>query len=543
MDNEFGPQSEWQVTGFKRLWWDYDIVWDLETRSPIEQSPLSGNAAAFSPDGKVLALTNSGYSLNLWDLEKHNIIDTIAFWGGSTPPGGNAVAFSPNGKMLAADDGGTNVLLWDAQTLLPMGRALVGHTDTINSLAFSPDGTMLASGSQDDTVILWSFDTSDPMERTLGSKGTGEIALSPDGKTLASMDSPNIALWDTKTRRLVGELLVSKSADIGGFAFSPDGETLAMGECVKNGLNGCAQGQVTLWDIHTRQPRGQPLPGGLWFAFSPDGRILASSGTGNGVSLWSMESMRAIGQLTNKMSFPATNPSFSPDGKTLAALTCATQKSVCLPWSQDAIEFWDVQTLKPIDQPIAVGMSGVNSISFSPDGKRIISAGCGVWSSKSLCTEGELTLWNVKTHKPLGQPMRGHSSSVSSVVFSPDGKTISSGDDTIILWNAATGQQIGEALQLNGPLSWTTGLAFSPDGRFLASGIMHETAAFRGLPYGDIVLWDMDPTSWIAAACQRAGRNLTRAEWSQYFPNDEYRKTCDQWPLEPEAALTPGRSP
>jgi WD40 repeat protein len=63
-------------------------------------------------------------------------------------------------------------------------------------------------------------------------------------------------------------------------------------------------------------------------------------------------------------------------------------------------------------------------------------------------------------------------------------------------------------------------LAFRPDGNTLASGSFDNT----------LILWDFDPQSWAAKACQRVGRNFTQAEWAQYFPNEKYRKTCEQWP-------------
>jgi hypothetical protein len=57
-----------------------------------------------------------------------------------------------------------------------------------------------------------------------------------------------------------------------------------------------------------------------------------------------------------------------------------------------------------------------------------------------------------------------------------------------------------------------------------------------------IILWSIDP-SLIEKACQRAGRNFTRTEWEQYFPGEKYRKTCEQWSLEPEVTATPGPMP
>ena len=78
-------------------------------------------------------------------------------------------------------------------------------------------------------------------------------------------------------------------------------------------------------------------------------------------------------------------------------------------------------------------------------------------------------------------------------------------------------------------------VAFSPDGQTLASGSADNT----------IILWDVAPESWNARICQMVGRNLTKAEWARYFGEQggPYRKTCDQWPPEPEATPTPTLTP
>jgi hypothetical protein len=64
-------------------------------------------------------------------------------------------------------------------------------------------------------------------------------------------------------------------------------------------------------------------------------------------------------------------------------------------------------------------------------------------------------------------------------------------------------------------------VAWSADGR-LASGSEDRT----------VIVWQMDPETWIEQACQIAGRNFTIAEWRQYFPSEVYRPTCPQFPLE-----------
>jgi WD40 repeat protein len=128
------------------------------------------------------------------------------------------------------------------------------------------------------------------------------------------------------------------------------------------------------------------------------------------------------------------------------------------------------------------------------------------------------------TNPRLVQYLRGHSYSVRSVAFSPDGKTLASGSDdhTIILWDVASHQPLGQPLQ--GHRDAVSSVVFSPDGKTLASGSWDRT----------IILWDLNPESWVKEICQRVGRNFTRAEWATHFPNDDYRPTCPQWPLGPE---------
>jgi len=124
------------------------------------------------------------------------------------------------------------------------------------------------------------------------------------------------------------------------------------------------------------------------------------------------------------------------------------------------------------EQPVLVPQVGhispVTSVAFSPDGKTIASGS----------EDNTIILWDAATGEVRRQ-LKGHTNMVTSVAFSPDGKTIASGsyDDTIILWDAATGEM---KRQLKGHSSGVTSIAFSPDGKTIASGNGD----------GTIILWD-----------------------------------------------------
>jgi WD40 repeat protein len=97
--------------------------------------------------------------------------------------------------------------------------------------------------------------------------------------------------------------------------------------------------------------------------------------------------------------------------------------------------------------------------------------------------DNTIKLWNVETGQEI-RTLNGHDSSVRSVNFSPDGKTLvsGSGDNTIKLWNVETGQEIRT---LKGHDSYVWSVNFSPDGKTLVSGSGDRT----------IKLWNLG-TDW-----------------------------------------------
>ena len=516
------------------------ILWDVKTGRTIHT--LSGHSkiirsVAFSLDGNTLASGSDDNTIILWDVNTGQSINTLS---GHTGPI-LSIAYNPDGKTLASGSYDKNIFLWDVKTGQPL-KTLSGHSKSVRNVIFSPDGSMLTSGSEDKTIILWDLKTDQIRDQLRGhSDLINSLSFSPDGSTLTSgSGDTTIILWDMNPRQPISRHVngYTHAGPVLSIAFSPDGKKLASGSSDTN---------IMLWDVEKAQSIGQPLSGHTApitsIAFSPDGRMLASGSYDTTIILWDVEKRRSIGQPLSGHSAPITSITFSPDGRILASGN--EDKTVIL---------WDVEKRQSIGQPLSGHTAPITSIAFSPDGKTLASGS----------DDKTVILWDVKKHQAISQPLSGHSASITSIAFNPDGRTLASGsyDRTIILWDVEKLQSI---VPLVGHSGFINSLSFSPNGKMLASGSLDQTVILWDVkthhPIGtlsghsapvqsvafspdgktlasssfDIILWDLNEKSWINESCQRVGRNFTRKEWELYFPSEEYRKTCLEFPLEPAA--------
>ena len=138
-------------------------------------------------------------------------------------------------------------------------------------------------------------------------------------------------------------------------------------------------------------------------------------------------------------------------------------------------------------------------MAFSPDGHRLATAS----------DDGTVRLWDADTGQPIGDPLTGHTDAVTSVAFSPDGHRLASAsaDSTVRLWDADTGQPIGDPL--TGHTGAVNSVAFSPDGHRLASGQRRRhSAAVAGLRRPRTML------------CAKLTTNMSHQQWRDWVSPD-----------------------
>jgi Flp pilus assembly protein TadD len=150
--------------------------------------------------------------------------------------------------------------------------------------------------------------------------------------------------------------------------------------------------------------------------------------------------------------------SFSPDGKRIISGA----------WD-GTVKVWDAQTGTPL-LGLDVANQRVSSVSFSHDGKRILATSAGGFVNGKLVEPGMATVWEARTQAPIVE-LKGDTLPVEYVSFSPDGtRIVTAGDASAAkIWDARTGKHL---FDLSGNTHGTTCLAYSPDGTRIFTGTM-----------------------------------------------------------------------
>ena len=228
-----------------------------------------------------------------------------------------------------------------------------------------------------------------------------------------------------------------------------------------------AKSEIVLWDTATRRElrrigsARRSIPG---LDFSPDGKVLAASGSNQGVQFWDVASGREIRRIDGAASNGVL--AFSPNGEMLV-MTGAGR----------GLTLWDLAANRLHAEPEPEKFR-VRSLALAPDG-RTLAAGGMTFDEKGVEGEGQVRLYDL-AHDPVarravltldsdvvgvGRPNE-RVTTCSDVAFTPDGRVVAVGMHKIRVWDAATADEL-DAFERGGG-GGSDRLAVSPDGRWLA---------------------------------------------------------------------------
>jgi WD40 repeat protein len=382
----------------------------------------------------------------------------------------NSIAYSPDGQLLVSGSSDRTVKLWRQDGTFIRSLAIPYDFNhqlfDVLSVAISPDSTLIAAGVQQtigggqftSAVHIWRMSDGQLVQTFTGyaiggvtNTGVTSVAFSPDGQYLASgSKDQSVKVWRMST----GTLVSSRSdhaQQVNAVAFSPDGQWLASASNDRT----AKLYRTSDWGLErTLTGHGDYV---FSLAFSPGSATVATGSWDQTVRIWRVTDGGLLFSLPHGSGILAV--AFSPNGKTLASGA-----------HDHSIKLWDPKRGVLVDTLLGHNAS-VLTLAFAPDSRTLAS---GSWYP-----EFAIKLWWPPSQRASAfapPTVTNHSSSISELIFTANGRLISGADTTARFWDALTGRFLST---INATASVTT-MALSPDGQLIAlPGANHTVKIYR----------------------------------------------------------------
>jgi WD40 repeat protein/serine/threonine protein kinase len=533
--------------------WEWHYLWGLcHAERMVLPAYEDGHWVSYTRDGRYLIAAEWSNAITVWEADSGKRVLTCPHESPITYD----LACSSDGRRLAAC-GSSGTWLWNLEfpkpgqpgTAPPARRLLPSSNEKVHRLAVSADGSLLATATYEGAVQVWNFPEFTWQEKTSALRLTRKVTdggkpdrltFSPDGSLLAyRRDNGKLLIWDTATGK---EILNLNTQNKGALTFSPDGKRLILGGVEWTGAVEVATGKLfhTLAGNSYLRHSGAAVGGA---AFSPDGQKLATTGFDQKIKIWDVANEKLLQTFKGHAGW-VNGAAFSPDGKHLASVG-----------KDSTLRIWEIDSRPPARDLIG-HVGTIRSLAFSPDSRtlavadssqtvklwdvvnarklRTISArngevGCVTWSKdgRYLAIAGwdfekpfQTVVWDRTTERELRVLPGGR-----RAAFSPDGTRLALGQGSgrkpagLKVWETATGREVFAPL---GPETSPGGVAFSPDGQWLAT-TFGQDVRICDAGTGKQILNYRDASHVGQLAISPDSRHLAWASW----PYDKTAKVFD----------------
>jgi WD40 repeat protein len=473
------------------------------------RDPTSGylHDIAYSPDGARLAVSEQGEAgtdvpdfLTIFNADNGGLLFIRGVHTEIIP----TLAWSPDNRTLVTVSLDGQVIAWDNLTRSYKNVPKAHNNKTVFGVAVSHDGRYAITGGWDGYVRVWGLPDLQPYAQARNNNLLTDVlsvAFSPSSYIFVSSGTDRlVTVRRLVTQPSVAEQITHENGSVRGMAVTPQGELFWLYPDRQSGYHYVRSNSGFFSEKPAEIDKVYSV------ALRPDG-MLATYGGEDGVIY------------TVEVNDPFANPlealpggkqirglGFSQDGNRLAASFCSRQAAdgKCL---SSAIWLIDLSSQESQILTEVEGAGLVRALAFDPASQHLAVG----------AEDGKVSVYDIRTGKPLPLTIKPSPSEVLSLAYSRDGKMLAGGNRAgdMLLWNAASEYQDLGRLNI-GSLGALYSLAFDPDGVHL----------YTGGESGDIMKWAISPDLWIDIICGRVKGNMTLEEWREYFFNDDLKKTC-----------------